>query len=593
MVNKTGQKCQSYVDLIRQVEKAPPNPKALNHRDSNGVWHSISTQEFLHDVKMIALGLREMGLKHGDRVAIYAPSSPSWTIVDLAIVLAGGITVPIFTTISEENFIYEVRQTRIRFIFVEGTDQWNLFKHYEDYFQMAIGLGDEIPFHDKIKNLQSVIEAGTNLDKKAPHLFEEMKNAVKADDVSAIIYTSGSTGVPKGVELTQKNMTSEVEFGEFSWNSKTDRYLSVLPLEHVFGHCFNLWMIFHSVSVYYSNDHKHLGEVCSQVKPTMIAVVPRLLEKAYGKMVEKVHSSSFLKRQIGKWAFHLAHRDKSLARTLLYPLLDLLVYTKLRAALGGKLRMLISGGAPINPRLHHFFQVIGIPIYQGWGLTEACPITTTTPIHNKVGTVGRVLPGQQIKFSPEGEILVKGSLVMKGYYDDPVRTAATIDPDGFMHTGDKGKLDDEGYLTIIGRIKELYKSSTGEYIAPVPIEQAICRHPLIDMALVIAEGRKFASCLLFPNMEVVDRLKKKQQADGLSYPVFLTSPYVRTEINSLLQEVNKHLNHPEQIRDYRFVLDPLTIKGGDLTPSMKIRREPVIKKYRELIDTMYQKEVEE
>jgi long-chain acyl-CoA synthetase len=207
--------------------------------------------------------------------------------------------------------------------------------------------------------------------------------------------------------------------------------------------------------------------------------------------------------------------------------------------------------------------------------------------------VGHLLPNHEVKIAQDGEILIKGPLVMRGYYQDPGRTAATLDKDGFLHTGDKGFVDDEGFLTIVGRLKELYKSSTGEYIAPVPIEQAICRHPLIDMALVVADGKKFASCLLFPNPEALDRMKKRQSADPLyTTGDFLDSSFVKSEMKDLLEEVNRHLNRPEQIRSYRFVVDPLTVKGGELTPSMKIRREIVTKKFAQLIDTMYQTEGE-
>ncbi len=585
--------CETYVDLLKRIEKGYLNPKALNQCDSEGVWQATSTEEVLRAVKDLALGLHELGLKRGDRVGIFATSSPEWTIADLAIVMAGGVMVPLFTTISEENFLYEVQQTKLKIIFVEGVEQWPVFQKYVECFDVAIALGGNVPAYDKVKSLKVVMDGGNALDKKYPTFYAELQAALKPEDIITIIYTSGSTGVPKGVELTQLNLIGQADFQGFSWDPKTDCYLSVLPLEHVFGHCFNLWMLYRGVSIYYTNDHKRLSIICSEVKPTMIAVVPRLLEKVYGKMVEKLHHAGLFKRLIGRWAFQLASKPESKVRKFFLPLLDALVYGKLRAALGGKMRMFISGGAPLSPQLQHFFEVIGIPIYQGWGLTEACPLSTNFPAQSKIGTVGRLLPDQQVIISPEGELLVKGTLVMHGYYENPEQTARALDAQGYLHTGDKGTMDSEGYLTIVGRLKELYKTSTGEYIAPMPIEQSICRHSLIDMALVVAEGRKFASCLLFPNMDVVLRLKKKQRQENLSDKDFLKSAYIRYEIDTLLAEVNRHLNHPEQIRDYRFVLEPLTIKGGDLTPSMKIRREAVTRKYNKLIDEMYQNEVEE
>lgn len=586
--------CKTYVDMLKHIEQGKANSKALNHCDSDGSWHSLSTQQFLEQVKYLALGLRQMGLRRGDRVGIFALSSPHWTIADIAIVLAGGITVPLFATIAEDNFIYEIGTTHLKMLFVDGVDQWALFRKHEESFDRVISLETEVSVDEKIRSFHALIDAGRILDQREPHLYAALQEAIAPETVTCIIFTSGSTGVPKGVELTQQNLIGEVDFEEYSWDAQHDRYLSVLPLEHVFGHCFNIWMLFHGVSIYYCHDHKHLAQVCSQVQPTMIAVVPRLLERVYAKMVEKIHHARGVKHFIAKWAFLLASKPTpSLWRKLLFPILDALVYAKLRQALGGKLRMMISGGAPLGLRLHSFFEVIGIPIYQGWGLTEACPLAANTPLYHKVGTVGRALPGQEIKIAPQGEILVRGSLVMRGYFNDPEKTAQTIDAEGYLHTGDKGKLDEEGFLTIIGRVKELYKSSTGEYIAPVPIEQALCASPLIDMAMVIAEGKPFASCLLFPNMETVARVKRGLKAEDQSDEAFLVSPYIKREMQKLVQEVNRHLNRPEQIREYRFILEPLTIAGGELTPSMKIRRDVIMQKYRALIDQIYQEKERE
>lgn len=577
------------VELLNRIEKGMPNPKALNCRE-NGGWRSISTIEFLNDVKYLVLGMHYLGMQRGDRVGILANPSPNWTIADLAIILAGGIAVPLFANISDDNFVYEVAETDMKIIFVEGQEQWDAFLRHQERFDVGIALG-EAPQNSKIVSLKDIIEQGKVLEERRPHLYDKLKEAISPEDVGAIIYTSGSTGTPKGVELTQRNLTAALHFDRFNLDPQEDIYLSILPLAHVFGHCINYWAIAWGISIYYSNDYKNLGAICREVKPTTMVVVPRLLEKVYDKMIDNIHSSSWLKRQIGQWAIALAKSEKDYSfKHMFRSLADKLVYAKLREGLGGRLHTVLSGGAALNPHLHSFYQEIGIPIYEGWGLTEACPVCVNIPEKNKIGTVGPLMIEQKLTISPEGEVLVKGSLVMRGYYRHPQETAKAIDSEGWLHTGDRGSIDGDGYLTILGRMKELYKTSTGEYVAPIPIEQALTRNPLIDMAMVIADNRKFTSCLLFVNPETLARLKSQQRATKKSDQDFLQSSSIRNDIQKLIQSTNQHLNHWEQIHKYRLITDHLTIEGGELTPTMKIRREVVAKKYSKLIDSMYQEE---
>lgn len=574
-------------DIIDCLEILPSNPKAFNNRTESG-WQSLSTKEFIESVKYVALGLQEIGMQRGDCVGILSNPSIEWTIVDMAIMVAGAVAVPLFANISDENFVYEAKETELKILFIEGVEQWQMFDRHADLFKMAIALGD-LPSHEKGMTFAEIKEKGSQIDKQYPDRYQQMRARLQPSELGAIIYTSGSTGVPKGVELTHQNLTAVLDFAEFNWDPTKDRYLSILPLAHVFGHCINLWVLAWGASIYYSSDYKNLGAICQEINPTAIVVVPRLLEKVYAKMYEQVNNAKGIKRLLGKWAFSLAKQEhSSWIDNLLRPIANQLVYGKFRDALGGKLRIVISGGAPLNPQLQRFFDRVGIPIFEGWGLTEACPVCVNKPEQHKAGTVGLPLKDQQLLISPSGEILVKGTLVMRGYYRHPELTAQTIDKDQWLHTGDRGVIDNDGYLTILGRVKELYKTSTGEYVAPVPIEQALGRYPLIDMSMVVAEGRKFTSCLLFPNFDVLVRLKKKKNAETLSDEEFLKSDYIQAEIDKLIKEVNKHLNHWEEIHAYRFILEPLTIQNGELTPSMKIRREVVAKKYSRLIDEMYE-----
>lgn len=577
------------IELLKFIENGPPNPKALNYRDDEG-WHAISTQAFLDDVKHLVLGMHHLGLQRGDRVGILANPSPNWTIADLAILVAGGVSVPLFANISDENFVYEIEETDMKIIFVEGPEQWDAFLRHQDRFDVAIAMG-EAPKNSKIVALKEIIDQGKRLEEKRPHLYDKLKEAINPEDLAAIIYTSGSTGIPKGVELTQANLTAALHFDKFNLDPKVDSYLSVLPLAHVFGHCINFWAIAWGISVYYTNDYKNLGVICREVQPTTMVVVPRLLEKVFAKMLDNIHAASWAKRLIGQWAFALAKSEgDSPMKRMFSGLADKLVYSKLREGLGGKLHTVLSGGAALNPHLHSFYQKIGIPIYEGWGLTEACPVCVNIPAKNKIGTVGPNMVNQELVVSPEGEVLVKGSLVMRGYYRHPELTAKAIDSDGWLHTGDRGTFDADGYLTLQGRMKELYKTSTGEYVAPIPIEQALTRHALIDMSMVVADGRKFTSCLLFANAEALARMKAQQRATKMSDVEFLGSPFIRKEMDKLIENINRHLNHWEQIHQYRFIIEPLTIESGELTPTMKIRREIVANKYSKIIDAMYQEE---
>ncbi|MCE5316172.1 MAG: long-chain fatty acid--CoA ligase [Parachlamydia sp.] len=565
---------------------------AANHSDSNclnqvegGRWRSYATEEMLREIRYLALGLTAAGLPKGACVGLMAFPSPRWTMINLAVILAGGVLVPFFPNVSDENFIFEIDQTGMHWIFVDRDLKSTIFEQRKGVFTHVIDLSRK-PDPNYL-TYEKLIQRGKVIDEQQPQRFQELMATMRPDDLASIIYTSGSTGTPKGVEHTQRSLLGHLHALPWEMKPESDKYLSILPLAHIFGFTVNFYMLAMGVSIYYSNDYKNLGKICQELHPTMICVVPRILEKIYNSMLSKVHEADLIKRQIGQWAFDLANLEEdNLFKHLVHPLVDKLVYSTLRNALGGSLRIVVSGGAPLNPHLNHFYQEIGINIAEGWGMTEACPITVN-PEKVKIGTVGIPYKGCEVKISPEGEVLVRGTAVMRGYHRNPALTAQTIDQDGWLHTGDKGKFDEEGYLTIIGRIKELFKTSTGEYVAPVPIEQEICKVPLIESAMVVAEGRKFSSVLLFPSKEVIDSLKATHKMNHLSDSEFLDSDYVRKEMSKLFRELNKHLNHWEQIHAYRFVDHPASIEGGELTPTLKIRREAVGKKYYQLIDSMY------
>lgn len=572
--------------VLEQIEKKFNNPKALiNH--IKGEWKSISTEEFLTKVRNTAFGLLSIGVKRGDRVGIIALPSAEWTIADYAIMAIGAVSVPLFANISVDNFHFEIEQSGLKNVFVGGCDQWARSEQDQALFDHII---DFEAHHENEKEIsfQRFLEMGKNHEKTLPEgAYLEILRSVSPKDPATIIYTSGSTGVPKGALHTHHSLTSLLHTPIFSWDSKTDSYLNFLPVAHVFARVLNLIMTSWGISCYYFNDVKNLGAACQEVKPTVMVVVPRLLEKMYAKMNAKVEASSPVKKSIGKFAFSLAHQKSGILKSLFSPIMDKLVYHNLRNALGGRLRVVFCGGAPLNPSLYHFFLEAGFPIYEGWGLTESCPICVNRPGNIKVGTVGNTIEGMQVKVGPDGELLVKGEMMMREYYKNAEKTAQTIDSDKWLHTGDKGSIDAEGRVTIIGRLKELYKSSTGEWIAPVPIEQALTQEPFIETAVVFAENRKFASCLIVPDFEALKVLKQKQNLSQLSDDEFLNSPFMEAKMKQILDNLNHSLNEWEQIQNYRFIPQSLSIEEGELTPSLKVKRDRVESKYKDLIDSMY------
>lgn len=566
-------------EVLRYIEKNYDNPKAVA-TFAEGKWTSLTTKEFIEQIKYAALGLISLGVKRGEKVGILAIPCSRWTIADYAIMAIGAVSVPIFANISSEHFIFEVTQPQITKLFVFGEEQWKLATAHKELFQKLISLDG----YTGGITYEELMRLGKEYDKSHSGYYQELLSSLKPGELATIIYTSGSTGVPKGAMHTHRSLCSLLPVDCFKWDGNSDTFLSFLPLAHVFARILNLIMIAWGVSVYYYNDIKSIGEACKEIRPTVMIVVPRVLEKMYAKMLAKVSEGSFIKRTLGNYAFKLAHQEK---KGFLSPLMDLLVYKKLRGALGGNLRVVISGGAALNPRLYQFFLNAGFPIYEGWGLTESCPVSANQIGKVKIGTVGPPIPGMLVKVGEGGELLVAGEMLMSGYFKNETKA---IDEDGWFHTGDKGTIDQEGYITLIGRIKELFKTSTGEMVAPVPIEQALSKSPFVEIPMVIADNKKFVSCLIFPNFDAVKKLKEKQGMGQMEDEAFLQSAYMKKEMTELLSAVNANLNEWEQIRDYRIIPSQLTVESGELTPSMKVKREAVEKKFSDLIESIYNKD---
>lgn len=579
----------TIADLVQHLENSPSNPNALNAWE-NGKWKSTSTESFLFDLKRLTYGLISLGLRKGDKVGILAQPSPEWNLADFATIMAGGISVPLFVKIAHESFIYEVAQANVRFLFVSGEEQWTMYEVHRNLFEHVIAL-DDLGHSKGALSFYEVLKQGEVLWEKEPELWEALKHRQNGDDIATIIYTAGSTGMPKGVLLTHQNLCHLISFKIFVWGQHGDLYLSILPLAHVFARQINLILMGWGVPIYYLNDLSRLPETCRELKPSLMIVVPRILEKIYGAMLAKAKGiPKPLLRYFVLWAFKLAQdpSESFVKKYILRPIADVLVYSKLRASLGGHWRVILSGGAALGHDLCRFFIRIGIPVYEGWGLTETTTTVVNIPGKVKVGSVGLPLPGVQIKLGQNDEVLVSGPTVMKGYYRNPLATEAVIDKEGWLHTGDKGNIDQEGYLRIVGRIKEQFKLSSGEYLAPSRIEHMLCQYPLIDMAIVVGERRKYAACLLFPDFSTLKRMKSDSGQSHLSDEEFLKSEVVRKEIQALLDSVNKRINVWEKLVRWRFILYTPTIEAGELTPTLKLKRDVILEKFNDVIEEMYE-----
>lgn len=554
----------------------------------DGGWVSYSTEQFYERVRHLALGLVDIGVEPGESVGLIAPSSPEWVMIDLAIQIAGGVTVPIFTRISPESFTHEIRDSGMKLLFVGEPEEIPMATEH------GTGLARMITFayagdHDDFAEL---FERGARRDAGDPELFDRLIERVGEEDLATIIYTSGSTGLPKGVELTQRNIVSQIHDTHrfFGADPASDLCLSVLPLAHIFERMVMYFYLSSGLPVYFADDPKRVGEYIREIRPTIMTVVPRILEKVFIKMNDRIAEYSGPKRRLVSAAMKRA-LSRSAGNSAWRPtdrIFNRLVYSKLREGLGGRLRYTICGSAKMRSDIGRFFWNIGIPVYEGYGLTEASPvIAANAPGQWKLGTVGRIYDSVDVRISEQGEVLARGPNVMRGYHNNQEATRAAIEPDGWLHTGDLGSVDEEGYLTITGRRKELFKKSTGEYVPPGPIERDLSDFPVVDTAVIFADNRTYVTALLFPDMEKLRTFKEEHGFADMEDGEFLRTRYLREQMQEHIDEVNRHHHHCEWVTDFHLMEKPASVDDGELTPTLKVRRFHIEEKYADIIENMY------
>lgn len=584
------------LDAIRRHGK----PDALNEK-KGGEWVHIPASTYITRVRHVALGLTTLGIKPGDRVAVLSENRPEWSITDLAILSLRAVNVPIYTTQAVEQVRFILEDSGARVLFVSGH---KVFKHalpgiegVEALETLVFFDTDAAPDIDQATTLDALERRGEEIDRQDQHAFQRLVDDVRHDDLATIIYTSGTTGEPKGVMLTHDNFVSNVTAISSALPITSDDVaLSVLPLSHIFERSASYIFCWNGVSVYYAASFDQVGEHLKEVRPTIMTAVPRLFEKVYHKIVKKGTGAGGWRSKLFAWALRVGQgyaelKDK---RERVPPLLEIqqqfanaLVFSKWRDGIGGRLRYFVSGGAALSPALSYAYLAAGIPILQGYGMTETCIVSANRPDDNRVGSVGLPFPGIDIKIANDGEILVRGGNVMQGYYNHPDATAAVM-TDGWFHTGDVGRMDEDGHLYITDRKKDLFKLSNGKYVAPQLVESLIKQSEFVSQVIVLGAGRKHPAALIVPDWESLKA--SVAQADATapkSHRELSTHP---TAIKIVMREVTvlmKELNDYERVRRISLLHEEFSIDRGELTPTLKVKRSVVDERYRVRIDEMY------
>jgi long-chain acyl-CoA synthetase len=573
---------------------------ALNHKIGSD-WVNISAETFVERVRNVALGLADLGIKPGDRIALLSENRPEWSIADLAILSLGAINVPIYTTQAVDQIRYILSDSGTRAIFVSNK---KLFKHAKEALAGLDFLEKIIFFEatdsegiERSATLDWLEKTGQERALNKPVAFAAYLKAIRLDDLATIIYTSGTTGEPKGVMLTHANFVSNVLATTAGLPiSSTDTALSVLPLSHIFERTGFYIFCYNGVSVYYTASFDQVADNLREVKPTVMTAVPRLFEKVYHKIVKKGFSQKGWKRRVfvrslGVGQRYAEAKDKGKlvgpALAMQQKVANKLVFSKWREGVGGRLRYFVSGGAPLSPALSYAFLAAGIPILQGYGATETCIVSANRPDNNKVGSVGLPFEGIEVNIADDGEILLRGPNIMRGYYGHPEETTSVLQDEWFA-TGDVGHVDKEGHLYITDRKKDLFKLSNGKYVAPQQIESLLKQSEFVSQVVVVGTGRKQPAALVVPEWEAV---RQALSADGKEFPsdrVALAQfpaaiKLVQNDVTLLTRELADYL----RIRRIALLPEEFTIDRGELTPTLKVKRRVIDQKFGALIEELY------
>ncbi len=583
---------QRIFDIPYHQLKSFPKADCLCDK-RNGKWIPVSTSEFIESAESLASALIEMNVRPGDRIATITTTNRSeWNITDLAISLCGAINVPVYPTISADDYEYIFNHAEVTFCFISDSE----------LFAKVIQVKDRVPtlkgiygFSDisGCENYRALITKGKSL-----HLKEEIerrKSGVKSGDLCTIIYTSGTTGKPKGVMLSHGNLVSNalncIERLPVDQNGKA---LSFLPVCHVYERMLHYLYQVTGVSIYFAESMDTIGDNLKEVQPEVFTAVPRLLEKVYDKIIAKGAALTGIKRKLFFWAVSLGEEYDTVGKSGWYKLklgiARKLIFSKWQAALGGKCKAVASGSAALSPRLARIYLAAGIPVMEGYGLTETSPVVTVNCSTNnmvRIGTVGKPIKDCTVKIAEDGEILVQGTNVMMGYYKQPDLTAETIDAEGWLHTGDIGEFTPEGFLRITDRKKEMFKTSGGKYIAPQPMENKFKESRFIEQIIIIGENQKHPAALVVPAFAFIKDWALRKGITLGSNAEIATNPEVIKRIGEEIDTYNQSFGNWEQVKKFKLLPEEFTIDGGQLTPTLKLKRKIIMKQYQQWVDEIY------
>jgi len=580
-------------DIIELNLKQYPRDDMYGGRNDGG-WYTYSTEDVANHVNWVSYGLMAMGYKQGDKIATISPNKPEWNFVDMGLAQAGMIHVPVYPTIGTDEYAYILDHAEVKAIIIGNKSIYYKVKPIADNLK---NLKDIFSFEpvEGVRDFSEIIEAGkSNADKYADEL-KRIKDSIQPEDMVTIIYTSGTTGNSKGVMLSHNNLISNVKATVGAHHmGYGHKAVSFLPLCHVYERMMNYHFQYKGISIYYIDNMGIIAECIREIKPNLFTTVPRLLEKIYDNIITKGKSLPLIKRLIFFWAVNLGLKYKLKGKSAFYKfklsIARKLVFSKWREALGNNVEAIVSGGAALQNRLERIFWAAGLPVLQGYGLTETSPVIAVNPLRLddiKFETVGPVVENVEVKIADDGEILCKGPNVMLGYYKAPELTAEVIDSEGFFHTGDIGVIEDGRFLRITDRKKEMFKLSAGKYIAPQPIENKLKESMFIEQAMVIGENEKFASAIISPNFTYLHDWCSEHKIHFRDNKELIEIPEVIDRIAKEVNHVNKSLGEHEQIKRFRLITDEWSPQTGELSPTLKLRRNIIAEKYKDIIADIY------